>query len=263
MKLKKILSSVIYLGMLTSISLAGTLTWDGEASPGDNDWTTALNWDGDVVPNNGDYGDFAEFTDTYIGLQTANIDGTRKVQGVIFDNTSGWAITGSQLTLRTVDATGTGTNTMNTVKTYQNNNSWTIGSGSILALNDLYIDGAYDLDLSGGGSMMLNNRAGGWSGGKSITVNDATLEVAGNFAFSSAGTVYLGDAAATILLVDSVSNVQARIGSSIIDNTALGLSVTDIGGGVSQVSVIPEPSTAALVLLSGLTAFCVVRKRKS
>ncbi|MDF3131154.1 PEP-CTERM sorting domain-containing protein [Kiritimatiellaeota bacterium B1221] len=260
MKIKFLIPFLISSLLITGIQ-AATKTWDGSENP-DYSWTKDDNWVGGAAPANADYGDFAEFTDTYFGSKTANVDGNLKVQGIIFDNSVGWSITGSQLTLRTIESSGVGTNIMNLVKTYNGNNVWTIGAGNTLEINNLYVDNVNSLTLTGGGTLDMNNAIGGWSSNRSVIINDATLKVASTFALASHGTVYMNDASGLMQLNDTVANVTARIGSSIIDNTALGLVVTDMGGGVSQVSVIPEPSTAVLLFISGLTILSVVRKRK-
>jgi hypothetical protein len=262
----KLITSLLFFALGATFSHAATITWDGDAglASGDYNWTTGANWVGDSVPPPGDYGNFARFTDTFFGNQTANVTGSendRKIQGVIFDNTSGWEITGSQILMREINSSGTGTNIMNSVKTYQGGNNWTIASGSILELNSLYVDGSYNLPISGGGTVVLNSGAGGWSGGKSITVNDVTLQANSSFVFGGSGTVYFNDVAGIIRMQDSVANVQNRIGSSIIDNTGMGLSVTDAGGGYAQISTIPEPASA-LLMLGGMAMLYVATRRK-
>lgn len=234
-------------------------TW---VTNGGGDYATGANWDTGNVPDSADYGPRLIFGGSVTPGAVSNPSNT-EVERINFE-TAGWTVTGSQILLRQINSSGTGTNLAQSIKTWGGgNNSWTIASGNILELNSLYLDGARNLSLSGGGVLQLNSEADGWSSSKSFTVNDATLEVSGDWAFNGSGTVNINNDAGILKLNDTLANVQARMGSSIIDNTTLGLSATDLGGGVIQVSVIPEPSTAALVLLSGLTALCVVRKRKS
>lgn len=266
MKLK-IYSVLFIFAVISTVGRAGTINWDGSENP-DYSWTNGDNWVGGTTPVNGDFGDFARFTETYSGSKTPNVNGSRTVQGVIFDNSAGWTLTGSELRLRTINSTGAGLNLMNNVKSYNGSNqNWNIGTGNTLEINNLYLDGSSrTVTINGGGYMKVNSAIDGFSSGRTLRINDATVQVNSGDGFTgSGGSFRINDPTAVLRLNNSVSNVQALIGSSILDDTTLGLVVTDAGGGFSEVSVftIPEPSTAVLLLISGLTVVCVLRKRKN
>ncbi|MDA3874942.1 MAG: PEP-CTERM sorting domain-containing protein [Kiritimatiellae bacterium] len=270
MKIKRYVSFLS--GMIISMSSYAapeiTTTWDGEAGLASSDysWTTGLNWVGNTAPDNADYGPTVQFTDTYVGNQTPNVDGSRQVQVVKFINSVGWSITGSQLTLREINSSGSGTNTMNNVKTWGGgNNAWTVTTGNTLELNTLYLDNTRRLTLSGGGTLAMNSAIGGWSSDRNIYVNDVTLNVDASYVFSSTSAkVYMNDVTGSIILKNTAAQLTTWIGNgTIVDNTTIGLSAADIGGGYAQVSVIPEPSTGAILILGGLGLFYLLRCRRA
>jgi hypothetical protein len=272
MKIQKISTQIMLAVLATSVQ-AATITWDGQldVSPFtpsvDNNWTTATNWVGDSVPADQDYVDIAKFTDTYVGTQSANLSSGRKIQGVIFDNSTGWSITGSQLILKSIDSSGIGTNTINTVKTSTGSYSWNIATGNTLFINSLTQDNTgRSLTLSGGGTLELGSDINRpyTRAVNDLIINDVTVRINDTYTNQNSNSrVFINDLNATLILQNSATQLNTWIGDGrFVDNTGDGIVATDIGGGFAQVTVIPEPSSIALLMISGLTALCVLRKRK-
>lgn len=261
LSLKKQTACLVLSILSTPLLLATERFWDGEAGQASSDysWTTGTNWVGDVAPANSDFTDLATITGTYVGNQTINVNGSRSIRTVTFDNTAGWSVTGSQLTLRAIISSGAGTNTMNNVKTYNGTNtSWSITTGNTLSVNSLYVDSTRNLTLNGGGTVYLNSQANGFSTSRSITLSAITLQVNASSVFTDSSKTYLDDESSVLQLMTSAANLESMVGTSIINNTAFTFGATDIGGGWAQLAVVPEPAFYAIffgISMLGLAAW--------
>lgn len=246
--------------VLATQANAAIRTWDGSDS---TDYATGANWVGGVAPEDSDFKDDAVFTENSPGNKTPNLAASRKVNRIKFDNSVGWDFTGSQMTLKYLESSGTGTNIINSVKSAQNNYDWVVGVGNILNIKTFYQDGGgRKITLTGGGTLLLNNQIDGYSSTNDFYLTASTMRVAKTTAYGNAGgQTHLNDAAAALELKTTVLDATSQIGTKIIDETGLGLGVTDIGGGYVRIAVVPEP--AGMLALAGAGLLALKRRRTS
>ncbi len=262
--------------LLVSQARANIVTWTGADGTAPTNFEVSANWTGGVapgIPRNNDYSDIARFALTSPANQTPTLTINRTVNGIRFDNSVGWTLgtAGKQLTLKTVESSGNGTNTVTAqLKTGQGNYDWTIGAGNTVNLvGGLIQDGSgRSLTLKGGGTMIV---VGGINPAYSSAVNKFYIEL-GTLIVDTAtpyryggnannGLTYITTADGFLQMKTTVANAQNQIGTRIIDNVGNGLTVTDIGGGYVQVTstLIPEPATLALL---GLVGLCLLPSRR-
>lgn len=254
------------------IALAASgLIWGGQAQAANVIWSgdgddglfeTLDNWVGGNPPQNNDYSDTAVFGASATAGEVI-LSTNRTIKGISFE-TVGWTLgeAGRQLTLKTVNSSGSGVNTVSLrIKTAQGNFTWTIDGGNTVNLDGgLIHDGSgRSLRLVGGGTLDV---AGPLSTAWSSAVNSFYLEEGRLIVHDSIPYRYEGSANNSVLYIDgegavlqlqtTVAAAQGIIGTRIQDQTGLGLSVTDIGGGFVEIAVVPEPAMLGLASLSGL-----------
>ncbi|WFB36284.1 PEP-CTERM sorting domain-containing protein [Kiritimatiellota bacterium B12222] len=250
---------------------ADIITWTG-LDIDDNNWSSPDNWSGSYAPpRNTDYQDTAQFN--LLAPQTVTIDGVPKVKGLDFAN-AGWTLNGNFNQFKELSSTGVGTNTINgNLGQARGDATWNVvGVDHTLRVigNINYYD--QKITLTGGGTLWVDDLtvSGSASFSPSFTLQGATLKLEDTLPHTNSGSV--GNAAIKInvdgllvLKTSNVSSVEALFGSEILNDTGLGSlqAVYNSGSGYTTVSVIPESSTATLLLISGLSMFCVLRKRKS
>lgn len=253
---KAVLSVALIVGVAER-SDAAIITWSGASG---TSYNTDANWAGGSAPANANYGDYARFAETSPSNKTPTFTGNRSVQGVIFDNSVGWVLgetTTQELLTRSISSTGAGTNTISAnLKTYQGTttNSWTIGVGNTLNLDGaLYHDGgSKTLNINGGGTLNFANAIGGWSSSQTLNINNGVVRIAAATPYSNSSDVVIATEDAVLQLMTNVASANNLISNgTIIDGTATGLTVTDIGGGFVQIAV-PEPASLALIGLGGV-----------
>ncbi len=242
----KVAMTFLIIGAV-STAKAAERTWNGAV---DSDYATGGNWVGGTAPVNGDWTDQAKFTENSPANKTPNLGANRAVRSITFDNSVGWTFTGSQITLRYVDSSGSGTNSIRNVKTYSGSNAtWTIGEGNTLVLvSAFYIDQTRTINLKGGGTLLSKVYIDGWSSERRLKIINGTLRVEKNSAFQSSGAAIIASEDAVLELKTDVSSAENLIGSRILDDTDLGLIVTDIGGGYVSITTAP-PKVPGTVLI--------------
>lgn len=249
----------------TGISPLSAATWIGGGS---TLWSDSANWSGGVPLNDWET---ATFASSNIGSVSHDVESA--LATLQFTN-AGWSLAGSNFTsLKYLQSAGAGTNTVDmwfqvvTWGSADGTVAWTVGSGNTLAFAQMFYMNSMDINLTGGGTLQIGGTLNGWgAGAPKISINDNStvkFTVANPFETSSAGFVLLNNSSARMQIAASVAATEAMIGGKIQDGTALGLSVTDIGGGYSEVSVVPEPSTCLLLIGAGaLLVFAGRRLRK-
>lgn len=240
---------------LAAPAMADTITWTGAAG---TDFETAGNWSGTFTPpRNTDFQDTARFTENAPANKTPHLSVGRSVLGLLFDNSTGWGLTGATLTLKNLTSTGAGDNSVNALKIVAGNRTWTVGSGNTFNVNSLIQDGSNNtLKIQGGGTFHVGGQIQfSFSNANKLNVDESTVRIDAATAYSNAnGTVHILTENAKLQLMTSVANATSQIGTKIIDDFGSGLKVTDLGGGYVQVSVaIPEPASLSLIGLGALT----------
>lgn len=242
--------------------LHAQVIWDG--SEGDGLWNTGDNWVDGTPPTNSDWLGHAQFDAT--GTPTTITRGSSTSINSVAFLTAGWTITGQQFNvLRTISSAGAGTNTFGVRLEAYGNRTWTIASGNTLHFtNQLYFK-EYSILLAGGGTAIIDNTIGGYStvglriADTMVIINNSSLFTGGT---GSDSAVILEEADSVLRVLATVSEVNNLIANDrIVDNTGLGFSVTDFGGGYTQIAVVPEPATSAL-LLGGLGAVLMTARRR-
>jgi hypothetical protein len=237
----------------TQSSEAATRTWLGTD---DNVFANDANWSGGVMPANNDYQDIAVFTENG-APKTISMASSRSVNAVQFNSSTGWTIGAGVLTLKSLTSTGSGTNTIPNLKTALGSFTWSIGTGNTVHANTFVQDGSdRKVTLTGGGTFTIGSRIGySYSSNNDFQINEGTVRIADSTGYShSGGQFHIAGENAYLELLTSVASAESQIGTKIIDDTTLGLGVTDIGGGYVRIAVVPEPTTltlgGALVLLA-------------
>ena len=245
---RTILLTLVTLCSALSLSTAhaDNIVWNGLA--GNGSWTDGGNWVGGEPPENDDFSDTAVFNSTATP-STVLVPNGQNVRGIRFE-TVGWTIdvSGQMNNLQNIFSDGAGTNSLGRFDLRNNSTpgNWVINPGNTLHLTNSYFARSRDAEVSGGGLLLI-------SGTPELRIEDATVRVEASTAFSVAGGfVRIDDPLAVLELQTSVANAESQIGDEIIDNTGLGLQVTDIGGGFVQIAVIPEPASLVLAMAGGL-----------
>ncbi len=255
--------STAALGLFTLSSHAALVVWDG--SEGNGLWTDGANWVGGSPPSNDDFRDTAVF-DATTTPGTVTVPNGRKVNGIRFE-TVGWTIdvNGSDFDdLHNIFSTGAGVNRLDRFELRNNSNTgnWVIESGNTLELFNSYYARNRNASVSGGGLLLIDRAIDGFSSPQ-LRLNDITVRIDASTAFSSNndGFVRFDHESAVLELKTTVANAQNQIDDEIIDNTGLGLQVTDIDGEFVRISVVPEPGS--LILASAGALFLIGRQRRS
>ncbi len=261
-----ILLSTAFLGFAATQSNAATITWNGADLATNNNWQNGGNWEGGVAPANSDFTDDVVFN---AGPTTVNLSGNRSIDDVAF-LTSGWNITGSTFTnIGKLSSAGAGTNTFSGgTLNVQSNQTYVIASTNTLLITPtLYLKGN-TVTLNQTGTLQLNSAIGGFGSGTfGINIGVGTLQVgsAGIFegTVSSNATIRFTDAGGVFRLAGSTTNAQGQIDAGrILNNTGGGsFQIDDFGGGFSQISIVPEPSTN--LLLGSLGALALLLRRRN
>lgn len=239
---------------VASISPLSGATWIGGSS---SLWSDSANWSGGIPPVN-DW-ETATFASSNIG--PVNHDSGASLATLEFTN-AGWSLAGDNFgSLKVINSAGAGINSINmwfsvvTWGTADGTTAWSVGSGNTLSIAQMFYMNSMDINLTGGGTLQIGGTLDGWTGGApKISINDSStvrFTVANPFETASTGFVLINNASARMQIAASVAATEAMIGGKIQDGTSLGLSVTDIGGGYSEISVVPEPSTCLLLLGAG------------
>jgi hypothetical protein len=261
---KFVLACTVTLAATIPTASAAIRTWTGAA--GDWDYGNSANWS-TTLPANNDHGDDAVFstggTPGTVSLITSYSGDTSVSHRSLQFTTAGWSLDVNYENLRYINSAGTGTNSiLKQVQAFADG-TWTVASGNTLFLDGGFYERNKVITLVGGGVLRVDSAIGGFGSGTwGIHITDnSTLQVDATspYAGASSGKAYIGDPTGKLVLRTNVAGATSLIGSRIIDETGLGLEVTDIGGGYVRVSAIPEP--ASLALIGGLALSCVRRRR--
>ena len=254
------LLTLVALGTALSISTAqaqaATIDWDGG---GDGvSYMDGANWVGGNIPADSDFTDNARFGNTAASPTTVTGPSSRRINTIIFQNT-GWTINGGTFeTVRRINSSGIGINTINTmINTYgASNQTWNIGTGNTLVLGNVYQRGR-EVTLTGGGTLQFTSRIDGFGGPVGwygIRAVDGVVVVDSNSPYVdiTGGAIFIAGETGALELMTDVSTAQGLIGTRIIDEYGIGLQVNDIGGGYVRITPIPEPASIVLAMAGGL-----------
>ena len=256
------------LAVVPSPADGAVVVWNGLA--GDGLFVTGGNWVGGNPPTNTDWQDTGRFNSTALP-STVTLGASRSINALDFQ-TTGWVLAGSSFSnLSVITSAGAGTNTVGNSISLFATATWTVATGNTLNFSSL-TNGAFYLKdkiltLGGGGTLEIESQIGGFGSGVfGINIGAATLKVNDTAIFTGAistgARISMTNAASVFTLQGTVANANARITAGrITDGTGLGLQVTDIGGGFSQISVVPEPATIGLTGLAGLALALAFRRR--
>lgn len=253
------------LALLSSNAIAANIAWNGLA--GDGLFNTDGNWVGGTAPEDNDFRDNGVFgadgTPT-----TVTVVGNRDIAGIRFE-TTGWTLTGSRFdNIRVINSAGTGTNVFNNNLEVNGSNAtrtWTIGAGNTLHVtsNTFYMKNN-NVSLTGGGIISIDTSLTGFgTGSYGLLVQDATARFNNNApAGNNQSFVSLNDPASIVQVQTSIAGAQSLVSAGdIVDGVGSGLAFTDIGGGYTEITSVPEPATYALFF--GCVAILFhIRKRR-
>ncbi len=272
---------VCVAGLVAGPVQAASITWNGSA--GDFDYSNGANWNGNRAPLSNDYADTAVFgalgtpgTISRLGpLHQYNYTGSPtktnvELLGVNFQ-TAGWTLNFAMPNVSNLSSAGVGVNTFTGTINAKTNTTYNIAAGNTLFFDGGFYQRALNINLNGGGIFRVDSEIGGFGGtvgawGMYVT-NGTTLRVDAAVPHSSgsAGAAYISDLLSAIQLKTTVSAATALIGGRVRDNTGLGLSVTDIGGGYVEIRAIdptpavPEP--ASIGLFGAVAGTMLLRRR--
>ena len=197
-------SAAIAVLAMTSFQAGGAeRAWVGGNGGGPTDWDRKQNWSSNNTPGASDTAVFAGA----VAASQPTVNKASSVLGIAFKS-SGWTIgSGNTLTVNAggINASATGTNTVNSAISLGAAQTWSVASGGTLVVggvigggNSLTKDGAGTLSLSGAntysGGTILNagtiqfSAANRLSTTGAITLNGGTLNL-GGFAQSTSGNV--------------------------------------------------------------------------
>ncbi|MGN6505722.1 MAG: PEP-CTERM sorting domain-containing protein [Tepidisphaeraceae bacterium] len=253
--------------MIATSRVQGAITyWTGAAG---TDFATSGNWS-NGVPTSNDYSDTARFYATYPPSSTApanknpTLAAARLLNAAVFDS-AGWTIDGSRLTLRTINSAGIGTNTFNdNIKTGQYGFQWSATPGNTLSLaGGLLADQNSALRFVGGGTLDIAAPIVlAYTGvTTSLLVDTGVVKIHGTTPYASgSNATHIATVNGILQLQTTTSAAQSLISSGrIVDDTGMGLQVSDIGGGFVAISV-PEPATLGV---AALAVGALLRRRRA
>jgi len=157
------------------------------------DWGTGGSWVGGVEPS----GTVANLPSdgAIANMPTVGTTGTRDPSGVTIDNSQAdYNIAGASANVLTIGSgglalTGGGTTTVSPQITIGADQTWDIGAGSTLVLNNFRMraaDGIHNVTKTGAGTMTINGREGSGPGGGSrpvLDVNQGVLNINWGYAW--------------------------------------------------------------------------------
>lgn len=257
------------LALSTLTTQAVVVVWDGSEEI--KDFTNGDNWVGGSAPRNTDYQDDARFNETATAGEVV-LNSTRNLRHMYFD-TAGWALTGTGKfeNISIINSTGLGTNEIAVGLDLKGNQSWSIATGNTLHVSgpngDLYLR-SNRLTISGGGTFVVESQMSGFGGSGTwgvnvgaalMRINTPTLFTSGS---SSNAAVFITDEASILQVEATLGQVEAMMSPTgrIRDTLGMGLMAVDLGNGYIQVTPVPEPSSA-LMLLAGSLLVLVRRGR--
>ena len=250
------LLTIVALGTALSISTAqaADVTWNGLA--GNNLWADGGNWVGGSPPVDDDFSDRAVFPNS-VTPATISVPNGQSIRDIRF-NSAGWDLdpvgNGQFEDIRDFSSEGAGINRVGYFE-QRNVNSialWEVASGNTLEFYEGLRQPGRTARVFGGGTLLIGSSIDGF-GTPRLLLEDITIRFEDNTPYNPTnGFVRFDDVTAVLELQTSVANAQSQIGDEIIDNTGLGLQVTDIGGGFVQIAVIPEPASVVLAMAGGL-----------
>jgi hypothetical protein len=285
-KYTKTLSILAVTAAAVSTASAVTYTWTGGDGIGGGgsgtNWYDVANWDGGVVPSQGSSKIASPIATAATDI--AIFDSEKSLLGYMpTDNIDLVRVSGSfyppSIDLRN------GTLNLNRAENYAYGNTFTIGDGDLTTAAVFNMAATIDLNWAGSNLKTYVVNADGtlsfganfeWSNSAS---QDAVLQLLGGAVTSSSTISGLTDDTGDYVSFEAAgSTFTAGFGGSFVDETAvtdafgdsfrLGgalaldgstLSYKD-NGGTFTVSVVPEPSTTALLGLGGLAL--ILRRRK-
>lgn len=259
MKINRITYLTCCTGLTVSLQ-AASLTWDDGGTT--SDWTDAANWSGDTLPAAGDdvsigVGQTANYNDpaqNFVGSLTLNIDGTlnltstTRANGATFNVSSTGSITGSGF----FDL---------------NNGTFNFSDGAAVSVTNWEVKGTnnFNFSLSSAGFTTITpvNYRRNSNNATTVTYNVDMANYLGgsdildlmDFGSDTTGLtdeLLQGDTTASnISYAYNITNVPTGLTASLQWNDS-----TD----AVQLVIIPEPTTAALALVGGLT---LLRRRRT
>jgi len=284
--MKSTLMSVFTMSALSITAHGVVYVWSGAI---DSDWNNAANWDANGVPvDDHTSGGLTLNTNDSVVFSGTIMPSNNPGFGSNFDSTNSgkWSVP-------TMEFNSGGSIDFNLTSSHNNGMFTNLPSGSygtrdILTVGDGITGGTEDVTVNLTEGMMLNRHANGIHNfivnadgtlnmagaiapraaprGYLITVNGGTVDIDGN-----AGG--LNDAHNTVDFTDfggtftadygsfaDIAAVTSALGTDFLNNTSGTLLATDNGDGSYTVSVVPEPSSTALLGLGGLAL--ILRRRK-
>jgi autotransporter-associated beta strand protein len=189
---------------------AVTLTWAGGAS---NTWNSTSSWSPAQIPVNGDDLIF----NTASATATNNFaDGTLTLNSITF-NASGQTLNQSATNGILIGAGGVtvgnslGTSALVLGVTLSANQTWSVGTSSIVTLNRAFAMGNNTLTKMGAGTLRLTNNLGTSSAGSQILVQNGILEALYQNDIRSTTAIVLGGTSNTTQLRISDGNNANRL----------------------------------------------------
>ncbi|MGE9267857.1 MAG: PEP-CTERM sorting domain-containing protein [Verrucomicrobiales bacterium] len=238
--------------ILPHLSSAAIVTWSG--LDGDDLFSNGGNWLGGNAPANNDYQDTARF-EVSATPSTISLGGNRSLDTLDFQS-AGWTITGNQFNnIDLINSAGAGTNTIASGINAFADRTWNVATGNTLHFTGVFYLRNKTINLTGGGVVELDNTMTGFGGASEfgLALSDITLVMNTTSTGSSNSFVSLDSLGAAFRIATSVANAESLASSNRIrDGLGNGLSFTDIGGGFTEVTAVPEPQSLLLTLGGGL-----------
>lgn len=192
------LLAVTGIGLFTPAMRAQSVI-DWKSNAASTAWATGTNWVGDGAPANDLTSNLARFNQTsYTNQPNA---GTRSIAGLVIGDgttvTGALTIAATALTIGSggiTQSASTGSTALPTGVILGANQTWSIASGATLTASSTVISGAYSLEKTGAGTLLLGSGTSTYSG---FTLTDGTVRVNADTAFGAGSVAFNGGVIST------------------------------------------------------------------